>query len=73
MSNLTPKPEWTKHKTKAVMSNHGYVLQNQVYWKYAMAYPDCGIPSEGETVNVLGRYGISLLIVPIGYTTQGKN
>mgnify|MGYP000007273529 CR=1 FL=1 len=73
MSNLTPKPEWAKHRTKATMSNHGYVLQNQVYWKYALAYPDCRIPSEGETVNVLGRHGVSLLIVPIDYVISNSN
>ena len=74
MSNLSPKPEWAKRKTKATMSNHGYVLQNQVYWKYALAYPDCRTPSEGETVNVLGRHGQSLLIVPIDYSnSDGRN
>ena len=76
MSNLSPKPEWAKRKTKATMSNCGYVFQNQVYWKYALAYPDCRTPSEGETVNVLGRHGTSLLIVPVDYVitnSDGRN
>jgi membrane-bound ClpP family serine protease len=45
----------------------GRIRFQGTYWKAELAYSDCGKLGSGEHVQVVGRRGITLLVVPENY------
>jgi membrane-bound ClpP family serine protease len=51
----------------------GRVKYRGSFWKAELADPECKALNPGETVKVLGRHGIVLLVVPESYAVSQSN
>jgi NfeD-like C-terminal, partner-binding len=55
------------------LARSGRVKFQGSFWKAELTYPNCRSLKPGEAVKVLGRQGITLLVVPQEYELPGSD